>query len=124
MNATAPDKVNVAAKLASFAEHYQPKIVGELNGQQVKLVKFSGPFVWHHHDAEDEMFLVIEGRFRMELRDRNVWLEPGEFLIIPRGVEHRPVAEQEVSVMLFEPATTLNTGNIRNERTVERPERI
>jgi mannose-6-phosphate isomerase-like protein (cupin superfamily) len=118
------DKVNVADKLARFAERWRPKIVGELNGQQVKLVKFLGPFVWHHHEHEDEMFLVVRGRFRMEFRDREVWLEEGEFLIVPRGVEHRPVAEEEAEVLLFEPATTLNTGNVHNERTLENLDRI
>ena len=118
------DKVNLAEKLARIRERWQPKIVGELNGQQVKLVKFEGPFVWHHHDAEDELFYVVRGRFRMEFRDRAVWVEQGEFIIVPRGVEHRPVADVEAEVMLFEPATTLNTGNVRNERTVERLERL
>lgn len=117
-------KVNVSEKLALFGAHWKPKIVGELNGQQVKLVKFLGEFVWHHHDHEDEMFLVVKGRFRMEFRDRHVWLEEGEFLIVPRGVEHRPVAEEEAHVLLFEPASTLNTGNLRNERTVPELERI
>ena len=96
-------------KFSLFSDHWKPKIVGDLNGQQVKLVKFAGAFVWHHHDTEDELFLVVEGRFRMEFRDRSVWLEKGEFLIVPRGVEHRPVAEEEVHVLLFEPASTLNT---------------
>jgi mannose-6-phosphate isomerase-like protein (cupin superfamily) len=118
------DKVNLRAKFALFADHWRPKIVGELNGQQVKLVKFLGEFVWHKHDREDELFLVVAGRFRMEFRDRHVWLEEGEFLIVPRGVEHRPVAEEEVHVLLFEPATTLNTGDVRNERTVERLDRL
>jgi len=118
------DKVNLAEKLARIREQWQPKIVGELNGQQVKLVKFEGPFVWHHHDAEDELFYVVRGRFRMEFRDRAVWVEEGEFIIVPCGVEHRPVADAEAEVMLFEPATTLNTGNVRNERTVERLERL
>ena len=118
------DKVNLRQKLASFADHWSPKVVGELNGQQVKLVKFQGPFHWHHHDDEDELFLVVKGRFRMELRDGDVWLEEGEFLVVPRGVEHRPVAEEEVHVLLFEPATTLNTGNVENERTVRELERI
>jgi mannose-6-phosphate isomerase-like protein (cupin superfamily) len=112
------EKVNLREKFALFAEQWKPKVVGELNGQQVKLVKFHGPFVWHHHDDEDELFLVVRGRFRMEFRDRHVWLEEGEFLIVPRGVEHRPVADEEAHVLLFEPATTLNTGNVRNERTV------
>jgi mannose-6-phosphate isomerase-like protein (cupin superfamily) len=118
------NKVNVEEKLSQFAEHWQPKIVGELNGQHVKLVKFQGEFVWHHHDQEDEMFLVVKGRFRMEFQDHSQWLEAGEFIIVPKGVEHRPVADQEVSVMLFEPAATLNTGNVASERTVAEPERI
>ena len=118
------EKVNLREKFALFTAQWSPKIVGELNGQLVKLVKFQGPFVWHHHDNEDEMFLVVKGRFRMEFRDRNVWLEEGEFLIVPRGVEHRPVAEEEAHVLLFEPASTLNTGNVKNERTLERLERI
>ena len=113
------ERVNLREKLARFGEHWSPKIVGELNGQYVKLVKFKGEFVWHHHDHEDELFLVVRGRFRMEFRDRHVWLEEGEFLIVPRGVEHRPVADEEAHVLLFEPATTLNTGNVCNERTVE-----
>ena len=117
-------KVNLAAKLALFSEHWMPRIVGELNGQHIKLVKFSGPFTWHHHDAEDEMFLVVKGRFRMELRDGDVLLDEGELIVIPRGVEHRPVADNEVHVLLFEPATTLNTGNVRNEKTVEKLDRI
>jgi len=118
------EKINLMEKFSTFGDHWKPKIAGELNGQQVKLVKFLGPFVWHHHDNEDELFLVVRGRFRMEFRDRDVWLEPGEFLIVPRGVEHRPVADEEVHVLLFEPATTLNTGNVRNERTVEALERV
>jgi mannose-6-phosphate isomerase-like protein (cupin superfamily) len=118
------DKVNLREKLGLFTEHWKPKVVGELNGQQVKLVKFRGPFVWHHHEHEDELFLVVRGRFRMEFRDRQVELGEGEFLIVPRGVEHRPVADEEAHVLLFEPATTLNTGNVRNERTVAELERI
>jgi len=116
-------KVVIAAKLAQFSDHWNPRIVGELNGQHVKLVKFQGEFVWHKHDDEDEMFLVVQGSFRMELRDQEpVELQAGEFLIVPRGVEHRPVAEQEVAVMLFEPAGTLNTGDApANERTVLKP---
>jgi len=98
--------------------------VADLNGQQVKLVKLQGEFVWHKHDGEDELFLVVQGRFRMEFRDRHVWLGEGEFLIVPRGVEHRPVADEEAHVLLFEPATTLNTGNVRNERTVAELDRI
>ena len=117
-------KVNLRDKLSSFNAHWNPKIVGELNGQQVKLVKFLGEFVWHHHDNEDELFLVVNGRFTMQFRDRDIALEAGEFLIVPRGVEHRPVAAQEVHVLLFEPATTLNTGNVVSERTVAAPARI
>src|SRR5260370_7948925 len=104
------EKVNLRDKLNFVAEHWKPKIVGELNGQQVKLVKFQGPFVWHHHDNEDEMLLVVKGRFRMEFRDRHVWLEEGEFLIVPRGVEHPPVAHEDAHVLLFEPPSTWNTG--------------
>lgn len=118
------NKVNLQEKFARFADHWSPKVVGELNGQQVKLVKFQGEFVWHKHDSEDELFFVVRGRFRMEFRDRHVRLEEGEFLIVPRGVEHRPVAEEEVHVLLFEPATTLNTGDVRDERTVELLDRI
>jgi len=111
------DKVNVLQKFGLFTDHWSPKIAGELNGQQVKLVKFKGPFVWHHHDNEDEMFYVIKGSFVMELRDKNIELNEGEFLVIPRGVEHRPNATEEVWVMLFEPASTLNTGNTENNFT-------
>src|SRR5271168_5006478 len=118
------EQVNLRDKLALFTEHWSPKIGGELNGQQVKLAKFQGPFVWHHHDNEDEMFLVVKGRFRMEFRDRHVWLEEGEFIVVPRGVEHRPVAEQECWVVLFEPASTLNTGNVVNERTQRELQRV
>ncbi|HEU4846920.1 MAG TPA: cupin domain-containing protein [Rubrobacteraceae bacterium] len=118
------DKVNIEEKLALFDERWKPKIVGELNGQYVKLVKFIGEFVWHHHDDEDELFLVVKGRFRMEFRERSVWIEEGEFIVVPRGVEHRPVAEEEAHVLLFEPASTLNTGNVRNDRTVAELDRI
>ena len=118
------EKVNLREKFSLFSEHWKPKIVGDLNGQQVKLVKFAGPFVWHRHEAEDELFLVVEGRFRMEFRDRSVWLEKGEFLIVPRAVEHRPVAEEEVQVLLFEPASTLNTGNAQSELTAAVLDRI
>ena len=114
-------KVNLREKLSCFNAHWDPKIVGELNGQHVKLVKFQGEFVWHQHEREDELFLVLRGSFTMEFRDRQVALEEGEFLIVPRGVEHRPVATDEVHVLLFEPATTLNTGNIVSERTVATP---
>lgn len=108
-------KVNISEKLTLFSEHWSPKIVGELNGQHVKLVKFKGEFVWHKHDAEDEMFLVVKGSFRMEYRDKTIVLNEGEFLIVPRGTEHRPVADEEVSVLLFEPAITLNTGDADSE---------
>jgi mannose-6-phosphate isomerase-like protein (cupin superfamily) len=118
------EKVNIEGKFASFREHWSPKIVGELNGQHVKLVKILGEFVWHHHDEEDELFLVVKGRFRMEFRDRDLWIEEGELLVVPRGVEHRPVAEEEAHVLLFEPASTLNTGNVRGEMTVAELDRI
>ena len=118
------DKVNIAQKLSLFSDHWQPKIVGELNGQYIKLVKFKGPFVWHHHDEEDEMFLVVKGRFRMEFEDRSLWIEEGEFIVIPRGVEHKPVADEEAHVLLFEPISTLNTGNVEDELTQPKLERI
>jgi mannose-6-phosphate isomerase-like protein (cupin superfamily) len=120
----AMEKVSIREKLSQFKEYWSPKIVGELNGQLVKLVKFQGEFLWHHHDHEDELFLVVKGRFRMEFRDHQVWLDEGEFLIVPRGLEHRPVAPVEAHVLLFEPATTLNTGNVSNERTIRDLERI
>ncbi|MBK7435836.1 MAG: cupin domain-containing protein [Saprospiraceae bacterium] len=110
-------KVNLDQKLSLFSDYFNPRIVGELNNQQVKLVKFQGEFVWHKHDHEDELFLVIHGSFTMELRDQSIELYPGEMLVVPRGVEHRPVAEHEVSVLLFEPATTLNTGDASSELT-------
>src|SRR5262245_20784895 len=118
------EKVNLAEKLARFTDHWSPKIVGELNGQLVNPAKFQGPFVWHHHDHEDELFLVVRGRFRREFRDRHVWLAGGQFLVVPRGVEHRPVAEEEAHVLLFEPSSMLTTGDVRDERTLERLERI
>lgn len=124
MSGISSDKVNIGRKLALFDEHWSPKIVGELNGQQVKLVKFLGEFVWHHHDEEDELFLVVKGRLRMQFRDRDVWFEEGEFIIVPHGVEHRPVADEEAHVLLFEPASTLNTGNVRGELTSEELDRI
>lgn len=105
------DKVNISRKFAQFSDYWNPRIVGELNGQQVKLAKFKGAFVWHSHEEEDEMFLVIRGSFKMELRDKVLDISEGEFIIIPKGTEHRPVAPEEVEVMLFEPAATLNTGN-------------
>ena len=117
-------KVRLKEKLALIDDTWNPRIVGELNGQQVKLVKLEGEFVWHHHEAEDELFLVLEGRLRIELEDDAIELEKGEFLIVPAGVEHRPVADEECHVLLFEPATTVNTGNVRSERTVSELERI
>jgi mannose-6-phosphate isomerase-like protein (cupin superfamily) len=120
----AMEKVNLQQKFSQINDHWSPKIVGELNEQYVKLVKFQGEFVWHHHEHEDEMFLVVKGRFRMEYRDRHVWLEASEFLIVPRGVEHRPVAPEEAHILLFEPATTLNTGNVVNQRTIRELERL
>lgn len=110
------EKINLAEKFALINEHWRPKVVGELNDQEVKLVKFQGEFPWHHHDAEDEMFLAIKGNFRIEFRDRTVELAPGEFVIVPRGVEHRTVAEREVEVLLFEPKNVLNTGNVTDEK--------
>lgn len=118
------EKINLDEKLALFDEAWSPKIVAELNGQQVKLAKLRGEFVWHRHDAEDELFLLLKGRLRMELRDRVVELRPGEMLVVPRGVEHRPVADEEAHVLLFEPASTLNTGNVRSDRTRDRLDRI
>jgi mannose-6-phosphate isomerase-like protein (cupin superfamily) len=122
-------KIRLAEKLASFKEQWSPKIVGELNGQHVKLVKFQGEFVWHHHDLEDEFFLVLRGSFRMDYRDesgdeRSLEIAEGEFVIVPRGTEHRPYAAEEAHVLLFEPLATLNTGNVRSERTIEVPEAI
>jgi mannose-6-phosphate isomerase-like protein (cupin superfamily) len=118
------EKINIDQKLSLFQDYWNPRIAGELNGQHVKLVKFKGEFVWHKHDHEDEMFLVIKGSFDMELRDKTIALNEGDFLIVPKGVEHKPVAAQEVSVMLFEPATTLNTGDQRGEMTKDNLEKI
>jgi mannose-6-phosphate isomerase-like protein (cupin superfamily) len=118
------EKVNISQKLNSFSDYWNPRIAGELNGQQIKLVKFKGPFIWHKHENEDEMFLVIKGSFIMELRDKNQEIKEGEFIIIPKGTEHRPVAAEEVEVMLFEPASTLNTGDKRSEFTKDRLEKI
>ncbi|MCJ7627459.1 MAG: cupin domain-containing protein [Longimicrobiales bacterium] len=116
--------VNLAEKLSEIQDYWNPRIAGELNGQQVKLAKVKGEFVWHRHQNEDELFLVLKGVLSLELRDGNVTLRPGEFFIVPQGVEHRPVAEEEVHLLMFEPASTLNTGNLRNERTVDSPKRI
>jgi mannose-6-phosphate isomerase-like protein (cupin superfamily) len=111
------EKVNLSQKFSLFSEHWSPKIVGELNGQQVKVVKLLGEFVWHHHEVEDEMFLVVKGTLTICFRDGDVRLDAGEFLVIPHGVEHQPVAPEEVQVLLFEPASTLNTGNVASDRT-------
>ena len=119
-----PSVVVLSEKLAQISKHWTPGIVAELNGQHVKLVKLLGEFVWHSHELEDEMFLVLEGTLRMEFRDRAVLVEKGQFIVVPRGVEHLPVAEDEVHIVLLEPKTTLNTGNVRNERTVAQLERI
>jgi len=116
--------VNIAQKLGLFHDYWSPKIAGELNDMQVKLVKLKGEFVWHHHDNEDELFLVLKGKLLIRLRDRDLHIGEGEFVIIPRGVEHLPVAEEEVHVLLLEPKSTLNTGNVRNEKTVSEPETI
>jgi mannose-6-phosphate isomerase-like protein (cupin superfamily) len=133
------NKINLSDKLSLFNDYWSPRIVGELNGQYAKLVKFKGPFTWHHHENEDELFLVVKGRFRMEYRDsdpatkhvgdsaeatRHVWIETGEMIIVPRGVEHRPVADEEAHVLLFEPISTLNTGNVTDEFTVRNLQRI
>ena len=118
------EKVSLAGKLNRFSDYWSPKIVGELNDSYVKLVKLKGEFVWHHHETEDELFLVVEGKLLIKLRDRDIELEEGEFVVIPRGVEHLPIAEQEAHVLLLEPKTTLNTGNIRDERTVADLDRI
>lgn len=117
-------KVNLAEKFSLIDEYWSPKIVGELNGQQVKLAKLKGEFVWHDHEAEDELFLVVKGRLLLKLRDRDVLVEEGEFFIVPHGVEHKPVAEHEVHVMLFEPASTQHTGSVQSEKTVTVQERI
>lgn len=116
--------VNIAQKLDLISEYWSPRIAGELNDSHLKLVKLKGEFVWHQHEAEDELFLVVKGRLLIKLRDRDLWLNAGEFVIIPRGVEHCPVAEEETSVILLEPKTTLNTGDVVNERTVADPQRI
>jgi mannose-6-phosphate isomerase-like protein (cupin superfamily) len=118
------DKVVLAQKFAAVNDHWNPRIIGELNGQHVKIAKIEGAFDWHHHEQEDELFLVHRGTFRMEFRDRSVELAPGDMLIVPRGVEHRPVAEREAEIIMFEPASTLNTGNVVSERTVREVERI
>ncbi|PYS70398.1 MAG: cupin domain-containing protein [Acidobacteria bacterium] len=122
-------KVNLQEKLSLINDHWNPRIAGELNGQYVKLVKFQGPFTWHHHDNEDELFMVVKGRFRMDYRDeassdKETWIEEGEMIVVPRGVEHRPFAEEECHVLLFEPASTLNTGNVEDQFTRKELENI
>ncbi len=118
------EKVKLSDKFDLFEDHWSPKVVGEINDSHVKLAKLKGEFVWHHHEAEDEMFLVVKGRLQIKLRDRDIFLEEGEFVIIPRGVEHLPIAEEEAQVLLLEPKSTLNTGNLNNERTAAELERI
>src|SRR5579859_1575504 len=118
------EKVNLAEKFGMFQEQWSPKIAGELNDGYVKLVKIQGEFVWHQHEVEDELFLVVKGHLTIKLRDGEIQLDPGEFVVIPRGVEHIPLAEDEAQVLLLEPKSTLNTGNVRNERTLEQLERI
>ena len=121
---TTPDKVSLADCFARFADHWNPRIIGELNGQHVKAAKFKGPFVWHHHEIEDEMFLVIKGSFTMEFRTHKVTLNAGDMIVVPHGVEHRPVADEEVEVLLFEPVSTINTGSAGGERTRTDLERL
>jgi mannose-6-phosphate isomerase-like protein (cupin superfamily) len=118
------DKVNLTQKFSLFQEYWSPKIAGELNESYIKLVKLQGEFVWHHHEEEDELFLVVKGRLLIKLRDRDIFLEEGEFVIIPKGVEHLPIAEEEAYVLLLEPKSTLNTGNVRHEKTVDNLEWI
>ena len=121
---TMPEKINLAEKFSRIKEYWKPYIAGELNGQLVKLDKLKGEFVWHHHENEDEMFLVVTGRFRIEFRDKTVWMEEGEFIVVPRGVEHKPVADEEAWILLFEPASTLNTGNVKNQFTLRELEKV
>jgi len=118
------DKINIAQKFSQIREYWKPYIAAELNGQLVKLDKLKGEFIWHHHENEDEMFLVVKGRFRIEFRDKTVWLEEGEFIVVPRGVEHKPVADEEAWILLFEPGSTLNTGNVVNDRTLRELEKV
>lgn len=118
------EKINIEAKLGLFQDYWNPRVVADLNGQQVKLVKFQGAFDWHQHDHEDELFLVVNGSFRMEFRDREIALNKGELVVVPRGVQHRPVADSEVHVLLFEPASTVNTGDTKSKFTVEHLQRI
>lgn len=118
------ERIDLAEKLRLISDHWNPRIIAELNGQHVKLAKLLGPFTWHHHSDEDELFLVLRGRLQIEFRDRTIELGPGQLVVVPRGMEHRPVAEEEVHVVLFEPAGTVNTGNVREVRTREKPDRI
>lgn len=118
------EKVIIREKLDQFKDHWNPRIIGELNGQHVKAVKLKGEFVWHHHDHEDELFLVVKGVLKMEFRDKTVHINEGEFIIVPRKTEHKPVADEEVEILLFEPASTLNTGNVENEKTRKHVEKI
>jgi len=119
-----PRKVSLGEKLEQIEQRWSPRIVGELNGQHVKLAKLQGEFIWHHHESEDELFLVLHGHLSIHLRDRVIELDEGEFLIVPRGVDHKPIASREAHVLLLEPASTLNTGNVRNQRTIETPKRL
>ncbi len=118
------DTINLAQKFSSFSDYWSPKIAGELNDSHIKLAKLKGEFVWHQHENEDELFLVVKGRLLIKLRDRDLWVNAGEFVVIPKGVEHLPVAADEVQVVLIEPKTTLNTGNVQNERTIAQPDHI
>ena len=118
------ERINISEKLAQFTDHWNPRVIGELNGQHVKAVKLKGEFIWHHHEIEDEMFMVIRGHLKMAFRDKIVDVKEGEFIIVPRMVEHKPIAEEEVEILLFEPASTLNTGNVENERTRKHLEKI
>ena len=118
------EKISLAEKFALVHEHWSPKVVADLNGQQVKVVKLKGDFIWHHHDAEDELFLVVRGELRMDFRDHFEIIRAGEFIVVPRGVEHKPSCDEEVELVLFEPISTLNTGNVKNERTVPQPQHI
>lgn len=117
-------KINISQKLAQFNDHWNPRIIGELNKQHVKLAKIKGEFIWHKHDDEDEMFLVLKGTLKIEFRDRTETIQENEIIIVPKGVEHKPIADEEVSIMLFEPATTINTGDLENERTRKNLESI
>ncbi len=118
------EKVNIKEKLGAFSDHWNPRVIGELNGQSIKAVKLKGEFIWHHHEQEDELFLVVKGKLKMEFRHKTVEVSEGEFIIVPHGVEHKPVAEEEVEILLFEPSTTLNTGNVENEKTRKHLEKI